>query len=141
MTITIEIEGIDALLKKLKPNSLYGKALKEAMEATRVYGMKQLHSRVPKGEGRLEGALTSSLDSHEVPLWAAVGIPHMPLNDGFRYGGALEAGGRYHYRMGTKRRGGKPTRGWWSGVRKSMRNYLRRKMRKVLAAIEQEWNR
>ncbi len=145
-------QGFPEYMKKLTSDYLIGPPLKGAMQATREYGDRTAHRRVPiqrvgtswgSGEsGRLAAAISSRLDAREVPLYAAVEIPHLPLGtDGFRYGFALNASPRYHYQTGNKRVKGKPTKGWWSGVRSLMRSYLRRQLRQAMRQIEQRGNR
>jgi len=137
MSISIVLAGMPEVVKRLEPGSLYGSALKRALEDTRDYGDRLMHKRVPKLTGALEAAIVTRIDSREVPLWASIEIPNMPTRNGFRYGGALEGSDRYHYRSGPYK--GRTTKAWWSGARKLVQTYLRRRVRQLAADIERAW--
>lgn len=138
--IVVNVQGIPEIARKLTPGHLYGAALQRAMKETRDYGEKAARKRAPRETGALEAAVTATMDAREVPLFAAIEIKPMPEGSGgFRYGGALDGSTRYHYR--TTRNQGKPTKGWWSGVRRLMSAYLRRRLRRTVADIEATWNR
>lgn len=143
--IKATLKGFDPLLKKLTPDTLYGRAVGSAMEDTRAYGEKGLKGRAPRqpgeSEGKIAAAVTSRIDAHELPLWSAVEIPNLPTaRGGFRYGGALQGSAKFHYRGGSRRMIGRLTKGWWSGMRKRMNIYLRTRLRKTVKQIEQAWS-
>lgn len=148
MTVKATLKGYPPLVLKLSGAHLYGQALRGAMVDAKDYGERTAHKQAPVGTtGRLEAAISSRIDAREVPLFAAVEIPTLPTGTPtrggrpFRYGFALSVSRRvaYHYRSGRLR--GKLTLGWWTGIRRKMRGYLRRRLRKAAEDIKLKWVR
>lgn len=69
----IEIHGLEELQKKLKPDELLGKAVKELMHEAALTVVKQAKINAPVDTGILESSITHSISPAPIPTWAKVG--------------------------------------------------------------------
>jgi len=142
----INMRGWDELEKKLRSNEFYAGPVRELFKEMADYGTQQLSKRAPKGQtGTLAGSVESKTDVKDSggPLKYWIKFTSNAENaSGYRYGFALNAGRRKTkngYSEYTRRRTGKPTKAWFTGLRNSLRNRVRSNMRKVGQAIEGNW--
>ncbi len=145
MTITIKSDVNEQWLRQLSPESLYGRAWKQAMDDIRGLVEKRAKTRAPKGKTlSIEPAITSRMDAREIPLFAVVEIKNMPTRasakyPAFRYPGMLEGSKKSRYR--STRRKGKPTRGWFHGSMMGLKRYISRYFERAAKKIEENWGR
>ncbi len=86
----IELRGLEELRKKLNPNVLLGKPLREAMLKSVLFLEAEVKSRTPVDTGRLRGSITHSIAPDPIPLWAKVGT-------NVEYAPFVEEGTRPHW--------------------------------------------
>lgn len=81
--LTLEIRGLDALLKKLRGggDAVYAGPWRDAMQAAAITLENAVKQRTPVDIGRLRASITHRVDPHPVPLWAEVGtnVKYAPL--------------------------------------------------------------
>jgi len=126
---------------KLDSNELYKRKLEELFREMGQYGVVQLGKRAPKGETRL--LANSNKWRFNPATWTLI-LTNDATSNGFRYGFALNAG-KAKRKSGTvyeyhRRRTGRPTTAWFSGLRNSTRNRIRANIKKVARAIEGTWS-
>lgn len=139
--LKVTVEGAEALARKLDPDRLYAHPV-EAMLAEGVrYGEQRAQERAPRGTtGQLWAGVGSELHAEARPMYGLVTLDAVSSR-GFKYGFALNASPRFHYRAGGRRGGksGRPTKGWFSKVLPLVRAYISRLRRNAESEIERNF--
>lgn len=131
----IKIEGLDALLRKLRGQALYAQPYREALAKSALLVESAGKKRAPVDTGRLRASITHRLDPRDAPLWAEVGTN--VRHKGESYPAKLELSDRTHYRRGPFK--GQPTKGWLSGALQDSRAQIERFLAVAAAKIEAAW--
>lgn len=146
--VTMEVEGVPALLGKLRGSYLYGDAWKQVLREAVEEGEELAHERVPRETGRLEAGITHRLDSGNPPEYGVVS-DRAEAADGTRYPFVLNAGHlgsgkqgemevRLRYASGARK--GRSTRGWFTGILKLLRPRVNQLIAIAEGKIERRWN-
>lgn len=141
----LKVEGVRKLLKKLGADDpVHAQVWTDALNEATEIAYKSAVDRAPKLTGNLAGSITRTLQKKPVPLWGRVKFPNKAKpggkrGKGFRYGGALEGGGRYHYRSGPF--AGQKTKSWFSGSLQAAIDQINPILKKAKREIEARWNR
>jgi len=69
----IEIQGLEELQKKLKPDELLGRSVKDLLNTAALSLEREAKSLSPVDTGRLRSSITHSISGDPIPLWAKVG--------------------------------------------------------------------
>ncbi len=133
--LSMQLEGFDEIMAKLEGGRLYAGPWKAGMSEVGNLGLEHAQERAPYRKGGLERSLIKKMDPHPIPMY--VKVTTNVTKKGFRYGGALEGGERYHYRSGPYR--GRPTKKWLSGVIDLIQREVNQILKSVAREIEQRW--
>lgn len=128
--LSLQVEGAEMLARRLAPDHLLGRPIGTLLEEAAQLGQRQAGKRAPTLSGRLAGGIRTSVHADVAGPYATVRVQGIAHN-GFRYGFALDASPRYHYR-GRKAK----TKGWFSKVPAIIRRLLRLQLRKAEQEIE-----
>jgi hypothetical protein len=71
-SVTVKIEGLEDLLKKLSPD-LYAGPLKKFLERAAIRVQSGARTLAPVDTGRLRSSIMYEVDSHDPPMYAVVG--------------------------------------------------------------------
>ncbi len=135
--VRVKVEGLDALSKKLNDTSLIREPAMRMLEDAARTVESVLKLRVPTGAtGQLRASITHRLDRGRQPYAAVVTASAVARSNGFRYGYALDASARYHYRGRRKQ-----TRKWFSNALASVRSRASSALKKAEQEITQRWQR
>lgn len=131
--LSLKVEGAELLAKRLDPDHLMNRPIGALVEEAGRLGQKQAAKRAPSRSGRLAAAVVTHSFARSNPPYATLSVAAV-ARDGFRYGFALDASQRYHYR------GRKPaTKGWFSKVPAIIRRLIRQQLRRAEQAIEAQF--
>ncbi len=135
--VRADIQGIDKLLAKLsKSAQVYAEPWRRALTTLTEETEQAERQAAPHNRGELEARMTHRLDARAVPEWGIVSNDAASKR-GYRYGFALNASDRYHYRSGV--RAGEPTKGWFTKAFQRMRQRVEKLLGEAAKEIESRW--
>ncbi len=142
LLIDIRVDGVRKLLRKLQDDPVHARPWTAALNTAVRIAFDETRRRAPKLTGALTASITHSTQKRPVPLWGKVTFPNRvkkggKRGKGFRYGGALEGGSRYHYRSTPF--AGKPTRGWFSGSLDRVQEQINDLLSSAAREIQSAW--
>lgn len=130
--VSIQVEGLAALQRKLRKEVLLAPPLKYAMTAGTEDAARIVMSRAPRASGRLAASVTTRMDKRPVPTWGRVSVTARRRSKkfprGFRYPRMLE----YSAKSGHK--------GWFRGASIPARSALSRHVESAKRMIERIWS-
>lgn len=140
-SFTIKVEGLDKIKGKLDAERLYGPALRHNLGTLAQVALVLAKQRSPSKTGALRSSLDYKVSSAPVPTWSKVTF-NPAARSGFRYGYALDTGGKaggrtYHYRSSGPV--GRATFGWLGKIRGQMREAIAGAVSKITQEIEGFW--
>jgi hypothetical protein len=131
--LNIRVEGLPALLRKLRKDVLLAPPLQAAMSATVTDAVHIVERAAPRRSGRLRTSITSKVDARPVPTWGRVSVTARRRSRthprGFRYPRLLEYSGQ------------SPHQRWFRGAVIPARAALRRHVDAAKRSIERIWAR
>lgn len=141
--ITVEAEGFRRLNRKIGDSHLIGSPMRDAFTKLGRIGVRAGRQRAPVGaSGRLARSVRFRVPSRPFPKH--VTIRANVTRKRARYGYILNVGrfrrGRAQIQLRTKR-GRRPTRGWFSGIKRQLAGQARGAIRHAAAQIEARWRR
>lgn len=132
--LSLKVEGAELLAKRLDPDHLMGRPIGALLDEAARLGQKQASKRAPNLTGQLAAGVRKELHGNATPPYALLSVPAVSHN-GFRYGFALDASTRYHYRGRPNR----PTKGWFSKVPAIIRRLIRQQLKRAEKEIEAQF--
>ncbi len=89
MSVSVEIEGLDELLKKLEPRQLNG-PLRRFFQRSTITVQNQARQKAPVDTGRLRSSIATQVDHSTPPMWGKIGT-------NVKYAPFVEFGTRPHW--------------------------------------------
>jgi hypothetical protein len=131
--VSIEVQGLARLQRKLRKEVLLAPPLAEAMTAGLADAVRIVESRAPRRTGRLAASVTSRLQQKPVPTWGRVSVTARSRSKkyprGYRYPRLLE----YSAKSGHRR--------WFRDAIKPAQVALSRHVEAAKRSIERIWAR
>lgn len=131
--LSLQVEGVEVLANKLDPHRLYDRPVGALLDEAARLGQRQAAKRAPNLSGRLSAAVRAESHATATPPYALLtaNVSH----GAFRYGFALDASPKFHYR-GKKR----ATKGWFSKVPAIIRRLIRQQLKRAEKEIETQFD-
>lgn len=144
--LKVTVEGLNALSKRLKPDTLWRVPILDLVGEMRREADRLADQRVPRGAtGKLAGAISSSMSGTATSPMAIIKQGNVTSRShgakrAFRYGPALDVSKKpaFRYRGG---KAGRPTLGWWKKIPSLVNRILRARIKKAERAIEANFGR
>jgi len=129
--VTVRIEGLAALQRKLRKDVLLAPPLKDAMTATVTDTVQLVERAAPRGSGRLAASITHRIDARPVPTWARVAVTARRRSRAYPRGFAYPRLLEYSSKSGHQ--------GWFRGTFSPARAALKRHVEEARRQIERIW--
>jgi hypothetical protein len=136
MKFTATVEGAANLNRKLNNTGWFKDPVRELIDDARKAGEKHAKRRAPNKSGRTKSGIRSQMLGGSEPS-AKISVDVTNPRDGFRYGWALNASAKTHYRSSGRR--GAKTQKWFTGVRGLLRSDMRRMGKTAEGKIAKAW--
>lgn len=132
MKATVKIDGLAEIRKKIRAEGLLADPLRKGFEKAGQVVQEEARKSAPVASGNLREKIKLTISSAAIPKWAKVTANASRKR--FRYGYALNASDRYHYR-GSRR----ATKDWFWNVRARVSSRVNRIMQDVGNQIGEKW--
>ncbi|MFA4973644.1 MAG: hypothetical protein WC683_13620 [bacterium] len=152
MRMSVELQGLERLERKLQPELVAGPVRQFFKESTDLL-LGRVLKNAPNDLGTLKSRISSSIDSRQVPLWGKV-VSRAPHSHLLEYGVAAHMAPRQPFIAWGERKGVSGVGAWLKMITKGIKGRffvwralkdsdgdIERNERKAERAIEQEFER
>jgi hypothetical protein len=129
--VSVRVEGLAALQRKLRTDVLLAPPLTSAMHAAAADAARIVEGRAPRRSGRLADSIQTRVDRRPVPTWASVSVTarrrSRKFPRGYRYPRLLDYSPKSHHQR------------WFRGAIAPAKNALARHVEAAKRQIDRIW--
>ena len=131
--VSVQVEGLTELQRKLRVEPLLAQPLRIALNATQRDVAQSVEAISPRHSGRMASSIRTRMDARPIPRWARVSVTARRRSRKYPSG--------YRYPRWLQYSSKSPHRGWFSRALTPARATLQRHVEAAKRMIESNWSR